>query len=118
MADSTTLIGSIDLSALEGARLETTVNGTQSVVIPVAGNPSIFIGSKDKGGHIYMDIEVRESPENQYGNSHFVKLSVGKKKREEMHLSADELKKHTPIVGNLRTVTRKSTADAEDLPEN
>ena len=54
MADKTTLVGSIDLSALEGAHLNTTVNGIQTIVIPVAQNPSIFIGSKDKGGHIYM----------------------------------------------------------------
>ena len=116
MADKTTLVGSIDLSALEGAHLNTTVNGIQTIIIPVAQNPSIFIGSKDKGGHIYMDIEVRESPENQYGNSHFVKLSVGKKKREEMRLSADDLKKYTPIVGNLRTLAKKQDG-GDDLPE-
>lgn len=117
MEERTTLVGSIDLSALEGAHLNTTVNGIQTVVIPVAGNPSIFVGSKDKGGHIYMDIEVRESPENQYGNSHFIKLSVGKKKREELRLSADDLKRHTPIVGNLRTVARKAAQEGDDLPE-
>lgn len=116
MADKTTLVGSIDLSALDGAHLNTTVNGIQTIVIPVAQNPSIFIGSKDKGGHIYMDIEVRESPENQYGNTHFVKLSVGKKKREEMHLSADDLKKYTPIVGNLRILAKKQDG-VDDLPE-
>ena len=117
MADKATLVGSIDLSALNGAHLNTTVNGTQTIVIPVAENPSIFIGSKDKGGHIYMDIEIRETSDSQYGNSHFVKLSVGKKNREDLKLSAEELKKYTPIVGNLRTLSRKKQNGGDDLPE-
>ena len=115
MASNQTLVGSIDLSALNGVQLNTTVNGRQTVVIPVAENPSIFVGAKEKGGHIYMDIEVREVSENQYGNTHFVKLSVGKKKRDEMRLTAEALKKYTPIIGNLKPLPRKAQTD-EDLP--
>ena len=116
MADKQLLVGSIDLSLLKGAHIARGSDGKESVVIPVADNPTIFLGAADKGGHIYMDIEVRESPENQYGNTHFVKLSVGKKKREEMRLSADDLKKYTPIVGNLRTLAKKQDG-GDDLPE-
>ena len=69
MAQNQSLVGSIDLSALNGVQINTTVNGKRSIVIPVDTNPAIFIGAMDKGGHIYMDIEVRESPEAKYGNT-------------------------------------------------
>ena len=97
MANNQSLVGNIDLSALNGARLETTAGGNQTVVIPVSGNPSIFVGSKEKGGHIYMDIEVREVPDNRYGNTHFVKLSVGRKKREEMGLMKGYCRRRTSL---------------------
>lgn len=114
MANSQSLVGNIDLSALNGAHLETTVNGRQNIVIPIAENPSIFVGAQEKGGHIYMDIEVREVPENKYGSTHFVKLSVGKKKREEMGITQDIVRQYTPIIGNLKPLFRKEQDD--DLP--
>ena len=115
MANNQSLVGNIDLSALNGARLETTVSGKQTIVIPVAENPSIFVGSKEKGGHIYMDIEVREVSDNKYGNTHFVKLSVGKKKREEMGLTQDSIRQYTPIIGNLKPFAKRN--QEEDMPE-
>jgi len=114
MANNQSLVGNIDLSALNGARLETTANGRRNIVIPVAENPSIFVGAQEKGGHIYMDIEVREAPGNRYGNTHFVKLSVGKKKREEMKMTPESVRQSTPIIGNLRPLLRKE--QDEDLP--
>jgi hypothetical protein len=111
MADKQLLVGSIDLSLLKGAHIARGSDGKESVVIPVADNPTIFLGAADKGGHIYMDIEVRESPENQYGHTHFIKVSVGKKKRET--LSQEELREATPIVGNLREIKKR---DGGDMP--
>ena len=102
MANNQSLVGNIDLSALNGARLETTAGGNQTVVIPVSGNPSIFVGSK-------------EVPDNRYGNTHFVKLSVGRKKREEMGLTQDSVKQYTPIIGNLKPLAKRSRE--EDMPE-
>ena len=90
MANNQSLVGNIDLSALNGARLETTAGGNQTVVIPVSGNPSIFVGSKEKGGHIYMDIE-------------------------EMGLTQDSVKQYTPIIGNLKPLVKRSRE--EDMPE-
>ena len=115
MAQNQSLVGSIDLSALNGVQINTTVNGKRSIVIPVDTNPAIFIGAMDKGGHIYMDIEVREVPDNRYGNTHFVKLSVGRKKREEMGLTQDSVKQYTPIIGNLKPLAKRSRE--EDMPE-
>ena len=103
MAQNQSLVGSIDLSALNGVQINTTVNGKRSIVIPVDTNPAIFIGARDKGGHIYMDIEVRES------------LGLSKKKRDDMGLSDEQARQYTPIIGNLRP--RGQRQDAEDLPE-
>lgn len=113
MASKSTLVGNIDLSLLKGVRLNTTADGEQSIIIPVNENPAIFIGSKEKGGHIYMDIEVRETAESKYGSTHFMKLSVGKKKREQLGIKDDQLKEVTPIIGNLRPLEVKN----DDLPE-
>ena len=115
MAQNQSLVGSIDLSALNGVQINTTVNGKRSIVIPVDTNPAIFIGAMDKGGHIYMDIEVRESPEGKYGNTHFIKLGLSRKKRDEMGLSDERARQYTPIIGNLRP--RGQRQDSEDLPE-
>lgn len=114
MASNQSLVGNIDLSALSGARLETTVNGRRNIVIPVDENPSIFVGAREKGGHIYMDIEVREVPENRYGNTHFVKLSVGRRRREEMGMTLDTVRRCTPIIGNLKPLSGRGRE--EDLP--
>ena len=116
MTQNQSLVGSIDLSALNGVQINTTVNGKRSIVIPVDTNPAIFIGAMDKGGHIYMDIEVRESPEAKYGNTHFIKLGLSKKKREEMGLSDEQARQYTPIIGNLRPRGQRQDA-SEDLPE-
>ena len=113
MAPKQILVGNIDLSLLDGVHINTTVNGEQSIVIPVKGNPAIFIGSKDKGGHSYMDIEVRETQDSKYGNTHFVKLSVGRKKREQLGIRPDDIKKITPIIGNLKPLE----AITDDLPQ-
>ena len=117
MAQNQSLVGSIDLSALNGVQINTTVNGKRSIVIPVDSNPAIFIGAKDKGGHLYMDIDVRESPEGKYGNTHFIKLGLSKKKREEMGLTDEQARQYTPIIGNLRPRGQRQDASSDDLPE-
>ena len=117
MAQNQSLVGSIDLSALKGVQINTTVNGKRSIVIPVDTNPAIFIGAKDKGGHLYMDIDVRESPEGKYGNTHFIKLGLSKKKRNEMGLSDEQARQYTPIIGNLRPRGQRQDASSDDLPE-
>ena len=113
MADKQLLVGSIDLSALKGVHIVKGSDGKESVVIPIEDNPTIFIGRAEKGGHIYMDIEIRESPKNDYGHSHFIKVGVGKKRRET--LSQEQLREATPIVGNLRELGRRQSD--EDMPE-
>ena len=95
--NTASLSGQIDLLALMGAHLE---NG--NIVIPT-NNPSVFVCRTKNGAEkAYLDIVIRESPNNQYGNTHFVKANVGKSNRERMGITKEALKNFTPIIGNLK----------------
>lgn len=118
---NTNLSGQIDLLALVGAQ-NTTVDGRNCIVIPVENNPSIFVTSTKSGAaRAYLDIVIRESPNNQFGNTHFVKANVGKSNREKLGISREELQKYTPIIGNLKTFESSAKAQQpvdDDLPED
>lgn len=123
MNTNSSLTGQIDLLALMGAHLE---NG--NIVIP-SNNPSVFVcRTKSGADKAYLDIVIRESPNNQFGNTHFVKASVGKTNRERMGITKEALKNYTPIIGNLKPYEFQSQQSApapqepidisEDLPED
>lgn len=101
MAKRTTYRGSVNLTALKH---ETIVrNGQKGIFIPVEQNPSIYFKVKQDGSKlINLDIEVTPTPDNQYGNSHYIRLSVGKDNRQKYGIRNDQIKDHTPIVGNLK----------------
>ena len=117
-------IGQIDLLALVGAHV-VKVNGQDCIAIPIQSNPSIFM-SQSKTGQPkgLLDIFVRETANSQYGNSHFVKASVGKSNREKLALSKDDLARVSPIIGNIRPYSgtgqpvqsQAPVQDDDDLP--
>lgn len=123
MNTSNSFIGQIDLLALIGAQF-IQVDGQECVVVPVKSNPSIFMSQSKMGQpKALLDIFIRETSNSQYGNSHFVKASVGKTNREKFGISKDELQKYSPILGNIRPFEGtaqqqvKSTAiEDDDLP--
>jgi len=101
--------GQIDLLALSQASIQN-VNGQDCIVIPESFNPSIFVTTTKNGSRkAYLDIVVRESPSNQFGNTHFVKAQVGKTAREKLNLSKDDLAKYSPIIGNLKVFEGKQS---------
>ena len=116
--NNNSLSGQIDLLALNGARFE---NG--NIIIP-SSNPSVFVCDTKSGQRkAYLDIVIRESPNNQFGNTHFVKANVGKSNRERLGISRDDLPKYTPIIGNLKPFDFQGQAPAaaqqpgdDDLP--
>ena len=120
---TTSLSGQIDLLTLNGASIKT-VDGQDCIVVPKTANPSIFVFQSKKGEtKAYLDIVIRESPNNQFGNTHFVKANVGKSNRERLGISKDDLPKYTPIIGNLRAyegqgqVASSQQPDDGDLPD-
>ena len=116
--NTTSLSGQIDLLALAGAHME---NG--SIVIPT-NNPSVFVCKTKNGAEkAYLDIVIRESPNNQYGNTHFVKANVGKSNRERFGISREDLPKYTPIIGNLKRFeaaqpVQEQPAEAIDISDD
>ena len=126
---SNSLIGQIDLLSLLQASLEN-VNGKQSIVIPVDANPSIFsFTSKSGQPKAMLDIVVRETSTSQWGNTHFVKASVGRTNREKFGITKEGLQSVCPIIGNLKPleVRENSSQNApvpvqkeelEDMPES
>jgi len=100
--NSSALVGQIDLLALVQASIQL-INGQECIVIPKSMNPSIFVTTTKNGSQkAYLDIVVKESPSNQFGNSHYVKAQVGKTTREKLGLSKEDLPKYSPILGNLK----------------
>lgn len=123
MAKRTVYRGSVSLvknSKGEGLNGETIIrNGVKGIFIPVENNPAIYFKVKEDNSKIInLDIEVTPTPDNKYGNSHYIRLSVGKENREKYGIQPDQLKNHTPIVGNLKEFTyqTKDGTEGEDLP--
>lgn len=111
--NSSALVGQIDLLALVQASIQN-INGEDCIVIPKSFNPSIFVTTSKNGGQkAYLDIVVKESPQNQFGNTHFVKAQVGKTTREKLGLSRDDLAKYSPIIGNLKTFEGTGTQQGQ-----
>lgn len=116
--NTTSLSGQIDLLALAGAHME---NG--SIVIPT-NNPSVFVCRTKNGTEkAYLDIVIRESPNNQYGNTHFVKANVGKTNRERFGITREDMPKYTPIIGNLKRFeaaqpAQEQPAEAIDISDD
>ena len=108
MANINSCSGGLNLSLLQNTE---TVNlkGRECLVIPIADNPTLFIGKKG----VYLDISVVETPDSQYGHSHYVRANVGPAKRQ--NYSREELKALTPILGNLKPYEPKQQ-DAGDMP--
>ena len=122
--NSNSFIGQIDLMALISAQFRQ-VDGQECIVIPVHANPAIFMSQARTGQpKAMLDVFIRETSNNQYGNTHFVKANVGKANRERFGISKEELGKYSPIIGNIRPYdtaasqkkVESSVNEDDDLP--
>ena len=122
--NSNSFIGQIDLMALISAQFRQ-VDGQDCIVIPVNANPAIFMSQARTGQpKAMLDVFIRETSNNQYGNTHFVKANVGKANRERFGISKEELGKYSPIIGNIRPYdtaashkkVESSVNEYDDLP--
>ena len=124
MSANDSFIGQIDLLMLPKSSVQS-VNGQDCIVIPCSANPAIYHMVTRAGQQkALLDVFVRATQNNQYGNSHFVKANVGKTNREKYGISREELPQYSPILGNLKPYTGGQTAhdsrsavDDDDLPE-
>ena len=120
--NSTAMIGQLDLLALIGASIKT-VDGQETIVIPLQKNPTIFkMITKTGSQKALLDIVIRQTTQPKYGNTHFIKANVGKANRTALNLDSSELPRLSPILGNLKPLeardeTGPALADDDDLPE-
>ena len=124
MSANDSFIGQIDLLMLPAARMQK-IGNEECIVIPKDANPAIFhMMTKTGQQKALLDIFLRATQNNQYGNSHFVKANVGKTNREKLGISREQLQQYSPILGNLRVYTggaqvqesRGTIDDDDDLP--
>jgi hypothetical protein len=118
MAKRKILLGSISLvpgKDGKGLKAEITTNqrGLQGVFIPFDFNPAVYVKARQDGSTLVnLDIEIVETPDSKYGNSHMIKLSVGKENRQRLgQPTREQMDEYTPIVGNIKTIERE-VADA------
>ena len=124
MSANDSFIGQIDLLMLPKSSVHS-VNGQDCIVIPCSANPAIYHMVTRAGQQkALLDVFVRATQNNQYGNSHFVKANVGKTNREKYGISREDLPQYSPILGNLKPYAGGQTAqdsrpavDDDDLPE-
>lgn len=120
MAKKTVFRGSIALTPLKH---ETCIReGKKVIIFPLDENPSIYYKKNEDGTKtILLDIEVVPTPDSKFGNSHYIRLNVGKANREKYGIKNDQIKDHTPIIGNLKEQTfetRSGNSQAsEDMPD-
>lgn len=84
----------IDLLKIDGASLQQNAAGKLAVIIPVE-EADLFVGKDNRA--VYLDLNLWESRPNQYNNSHGIKKSYSKARRE--MLGADAIK-NKPFIGN------------------
>ena len=125
MSANDSFIGQIDLLMLPKSSVQT-IGGQECIVIPCPANPAIFhMVTRNGQQKALLDIFIRATQNNQYGNSHFVKANVGKTNREKLGISREQLQQYSPILGNLKPYTgsqntqesRPVVDDDDDLPE-
>ena len=113
MKTNLNFIGQIDLLSLLKARMQE-VDGKTSIVIPVEDNPSIYPFTTKAGQpKAMLDLIIRETSNNQYGNTHFVKANVGKSNREKFGLTPEQAQGYSPIIGNLRPLEPRDSQQAQ-----
>ena len=112
MTQRTSVNGGLNLSLLVNTAT-VTLKGKNCLVIPIDDNPALFVGKKG----VYLDISVVETPDSQYGHSHYVRANFGSSRRG--GYSKDARKATTPIRGNLTAVQAAAAAaePQQDLPQ-
>lgn len=95
------LVGSLTLTDLLFAQV--TQQGNQTwLMIPVQQNPALFL-TTDKNTNkpkVSLDISIWRNDNPKFGNTHFIRASVGKKNGQ--NLSEEQRRAASMILGNAR----------------
>lgn len=85
----------INLVKLDGASLQTNAQGKMAVVIPVE-EADLFVG---QNGAVYLDLSMWETRGNPYGDTHSIKKSYSKARRE---MLGPDVLRSKPYIGNAK----------------
>ena len=94
---------STDLLKLQGAfisNLKGKATTKQCLCIPI-DDAGLYLGQKG----CYLDLAAFQLQNSQYGDTHCVKQSLSKQKRDAM---TEEERKALPIIGNMRPIQSKT----------
>ena len=110
------LQGSIRLTDLAYAQLDPSGQWLQ---IPIAANPSLFRNTDRKTGktNVDLDITIWRTQQPRYGNTHFIRASVGKRNGES--LTEEQRRAASMILGNAHVYvppTAQGVAPAPPAP--
>lgn len=86
----------INLLKIDGAKLVTNSDGKQAVVLPVE-DANIFVNQTQTAA--YLGINMYESHNSQYGDSHSLKLKFNKEVIDRLGVDAIKAK---PFIGNAK----------------
>lgn len=86
----------INLLKIDGAVLQTNPSGEKAVILPV-DSADIFINQS--GTAAYLGINMYESHNSQYGDSHSLKLKYNKSTIDKIGVDAVKAK---PFIGNAK----------------
>lgn len=100
----------INLLKIDGATLQTSPStGKQAVIIPVEA-ADIFVNANNTAA--YLGINMYESHNSQYGDSHSLKLKFNKSTIDRLGVEAIKSK---PFIGNAKVKEKFNTnGDAQD----
>jgi len=106
------LMGSINLTDLAYVQVQKDPSGTDWLMIPVQANPALFLSFDRKNGapKVSLDLGIWRSPNNQYGNTHYIRTSVGSKNAQ--GLTEEQRRAASIIVGNLKPPKNREQAPA------
>lgn len=96
----------IRLDRLDGANLQTNAQGKMALVIPVE-EADLFVG---QNGAVYLDLTMWESRNNPYGDTHSIKKSYSKARRE---MLGPEVVKAKPYIGNAKELVSRGTSNPQ-----
>lgn len=109
------LVGSITLTDLLFA--QATQQGNQTwLMIPVEQNPALYVTNDRNTGQlkVALDISIWRNENPKFGNTHFIRASVGKKNGE--RLTDEQRRTASMILGNARQ-PKGDAAAAAAIPQ-
>lgn len=92
---------SVNLAKLDGAKLQTAADGKMYMCIPVQDADL----SVAQNGGCYLNLSMWESRPNQYNDTHAIKQSLSKLRREQLGDAA----RQKPFLGNAKEIKPRGT---------